>query len=868
MASGDAMSCRLCRYPGSDIRLLGCGCTLHARCIPLSLVLDVRNQGQQDYGAFPPPNTVKSAPCPICRSGCVEGIAILPLSFTELERATELRREDDSSSSASGTNKKKNGKGRDSPEMHAEASYLLLTNNGSSFSSGPSEREQQRTGRWTDEEIAYVDYLVAAFDQGYLPLPHGIKLNEFLGDMLICKSSRLTKKMKNAKLSTRSFELGSSLAYPPRIDYGQLSTLQEKFLSSVTSDVTQLELRFNLTKQWRTHFSNLCIQIGYPYLEARDWVASLEEMERRASSAEEMLRKARRQRMGLALQTDGGSSASSNVFIGGVQADAVASQGIPMLSMDVPEPSGPRRLSNSDNGSEAGKDEEEEDMFSMLTAFESSNDGSNEPLAKRARTRTLSQDFLDSRKDRSYSEDFESVLRDLMVEPDSAAASEKLKTIPEKKAPNHSCGPFLDAITMFMETKNLPFQHADVWVPSFLPRDSNGPSKAVDTEQLRLFHAGYATRGDLKDNVADSFHEFGVYSDNFSFEPGHGLPGRVYTSGQIAWDTRVDEADPKFFERAGGAKVYGVKTAVGIPLSTPLVGRIVVIMYSQHNIPENMAVANECAAELMRYSPEPKWKLVIEMNNGPVKPTSSAKGQENQADAGQFSNVQGTPRGMRTQGVGCASPRGVASSSMDQEEQRIVTLLGEHMPLSDGSTGESSSSAGGSGNLLQHFMSMRLLILRPAARRTSRENEMIDVLKNSFRAYAKENRRSGAELAGLLAKDWVCLKSTFAALHSAPTMESQPVRRSSSTDMALSQTHAQLMQASYNAQSNHIPMTNPPIQFMPTPTPIGGYHRQGSMGSMASMASAGSRLGSNMSQEYQPQPILSSRPPDITKPSM
>jgi hypothetical protein len=30
MAGGDGMSCRLCRYQGSDIRLLGCGCTLHA----------------------------------------------------------------------------------------------------------------------------------------------------------------------------------------------------------------------------------------------------------------------------------------------------------------------------------------------------------------------------------------------------------------------------------------------------------------------------------------------------------------------------------------------------------------------------------------------------------------------------------------------------------------------------------------------------------------------------------------------------------------------------------------------------------------------------------------------------------------------
>ncbi len=347
----------------------------------------------------------------------------------------------------------------------------------------------------------------------------------------------------------------------------------------------------------------------------------------------------------------------------------------------------------------------------------------------------------------------------------------------------------------------------------------------MDTEQLRLFHAGYATRGDLENAVAYSFHEFGVYSDNFSFEPGHGLPGRVYTSGQIAWDTCIDEADPKIFERAGGAKVYGVKTAVGIPLSTPLVGRIVVAMYSRHHIPENMAMAEECAAELMKYSPEPKWKLVIEMNNDPMKP-AALPSRDVKPDVNRQRNLQvgipqgqTTPRGFPTQIVGCTSPSGSNMSSIDQEEQRIVTLLGEHMPLSDGSTGESSSSAGGAGNLLQHFMSMRLLLLRPASRRTARENEMVDILKSSFRAYAKENRRSGGELAGLLAKDWVCLKQTFASMNTTPNMESQPVMRRLSTDSALSHTHAQLMQVNYN--SHGVPMSNPPSQFAQAPMGFG-----------------------------------------------
>jgi bHLH-MYC and R2R3-MYB transcription factors N-terminal len=784
----------------------------------------------------------------------VEGISILPLTFEGLERATQLRRQ---AAKADSTNRRDSR--ADEAEMIAESSYLLLSTNRSACLPSGAEREQQRTGRWTDEEIVLVDYLVMAFDQGLLSLPHGIKLNEFLGDLLICKSSRLTKKMKNAKLSTRSFALGSLPQDRQNIDHRHLSALQEKFLQSITSEPTQLELRFNITKQWRTHFSNLCVQVGYPYLDGREWAASLEEMERRATNAEELIRKNRRVRMGLALQTDGGSAASSNVFIGGVQADVVSSQAGPSPSIDPPEPLAPRRLSNSDDGSEEG----DEDMFSLLEAFDSGMDGPEEPQAKRARTRTLSEDiFADSRKQRAYSEDFESVLRGLIDTQSEAVPDQPRNTSAPAvtRPPNHTCGPFLDAITMFMEARNLPFQHADVWVPSFLPRETKGPSKAVDTEQLRLFHAGYATRGDLDDDLAHSLHEFGIYSDNFSFEPGHGLPGRVYSAGEIAWECGIDEADPKKFERAGGAKVYGVKTAVGIPLSTPLVGRIVVAMYSKYYIHEDMNLAKECAAELMKYSPEPKWKLVIEMNNEPQK--YSSRDSKPQAKAVAASALA------PTQGVGCSSPSGTPVASIDHEEQRIVTLLGEHMPLSDNSTGEATSS---SAENLQYFLSMRLLLLRPAGRRTARENEMIDILKSSFRAYAKDNRRGGAELAGLLAKDWICLKQTFAAMDGASTSSYQPVvrrnssvtsagaiRRGSSTDVALAQTHAQLQQSSFNTHQPGPRMS--PMFGIPHPTRIAPFRRES-----LPMSNAGRHgsIASQVSQPLsQPQHVLSSRAPD------
>ena len=149
------------------------------------------NEGRQAYGSLPLPNNDKAMKCPICNIGTVEGMSILPLTFESLERATDIRQQNRKGD----TKNRKDSRGSES-EMIAEASYLLLSTNRSSSLPSGTEPEQQRTGRWTEEEIALVDYLVMAFDQGLLSLPHGIKLNEFLGDLLICKSSRLTKKMK------------------------------------------------------------------------------------------------------------------------------------------------------------------------------------------------------------------------------------------------------------------------------------------------------------------------------------------------------------------------------------------------------------------------------------------------------------------------------------------------------------------------------------------------------------------------------------------------------------------------------------------------------------------------------------------------
>ena len=706
--------------------------------------------------------------CPCCRSQAVSGLYLVPLSFSDLERSIELRKS--CAKAAAKTSATQLGKHPrdDEHEVYAESSYLLLSHHRGSLSgTGLSDREQQRTGRWTDEEIAFVDYLVSAFDQGILPLPHGIKLNEFLGDMLLCKSSRLTKKMKNAKLSTRSFSLLSPSEHSIAPNCGVLSNLQEKFLQSIQSEPTQLELRFNMAKQWRTHFSNLCLQVGYSNLEGTDWIASLEEMERRASNAEEIIRKVRRRRMGLALRTDGGSTANPSVYIGGAPADTAQHQLQEVTSSDIPlshgngMPKANPMLAATKSPLVSGRasDLDVDDDFMMASMMElgpsTGQGGAGPRFAANEEIR---------RRPRTFSEDFDAVLNDLMEPSGPAPIPAETDSIRVPSPGFNTCGPFLDAIVHHLENKKLPFQHVDVWVPSFMPREGTAgqPAPAINTDQLRLFHAGFATRGDLNEEFGFKWNEFGVYSARFSFEPGHGLPGRVYSSGTPAWENGIDEQDPKIFERAGGAKVYGAKTAVGIPLNTALVGRIIICMYSSHAVSEDPSIIRNCVAELSRYSPEPKWKLVIEMSNYPSGSNTKDKYTAtaiNAPSTGRNPLAAAVPLSGPTAGV---VPPSTTTPQVDDIEQRIISLLGDNMPVSDElPAGESTSSSISTAKLLPHFMSIRLLLLRPSHRRTSEENDMIDILKKSFRAYANDNKRTGAELATLVAKDWICLKASY-----------------------------------------------------------------------------------------------------------
>lgn len=125
-----------------------------------------------------------------------------------------------------------------------------------------------RTGRWSSEESAYTDKLIRSFDAGLLPLPHGIKLNDFLCDLLSCRTSRLTKKLKNAKLSARTYRSWTSsgahsvggAAMGPAFASdgvgGDVQRAQTLFLKTITPEWVRMELQFNISRMWRTHLAN------------------------------------------------------------------------------------------------------------------------------------------------------------------------------------------------------------------------------------------------------------------------------------------------------------------------------------------------------------------------------------------------------------------------------------------------------------------------------------------------------------------------------------------------------------------------------------------------------------------------------------
>lgn len=491
--------------------------------------------------------------CPTCNVK-VSGLSLYPMTFDEIDEATiesQLK-------STKRVRKRKNS------VISLDDSTRSLENRKRSIDDTRDSKDSIdcRTGRWTVEEIEFCDKLIALFQDGKLPLALGTKLNDFLASMHKSKQSRLTKKMKNAKLSSKIFQ-GTDCFITEISECTKFSEVEDKFLQVISDPKERAELRFNMQKEWRENFSTFCVQIGQP-VDADAWLSSVEEMDRRVSMARDASRIARRKlMMGYALCEDF-NAAAPGVYIERTKSEIFAAQNNEPLSL---KPTPVDAIFNT---------AETDEVLALL-------DG----------------DFNDKPSDNFKPLDFH---EEGFEDYDMIGKSSIL----------HS-SPFLNKIMAYIKRHNVPFEHVDVWVPN----NADGAGTVLGfagcaTADTQIMSSGKAPACILDSEDKFDLLAFGDYSHKFSFADGDGLPGRVFRSGLPAWEEKICTSS---FERTGGASQWGVKSYVGIPLPSPNVGRIVICLYSRHERKRDDALIQRLKEEFAKLLPTPKWKLVIDMSS-------------------------------------------------------------------------------------------------------------------------------------------------------------------------------------------------------------------------------------------------------------
>lgn len=581
---------------------------------------------------------------------------LLPLSFADIDQAL--------AEAAKTTISCKRGKKRQNatvtrlnPSLKRSANEITA---GDEPTSSTGESSDLRTGRWTQEEIAYCDKLIEHFSNGTLPIPGKLKLNDFLANMLKSKQSRLTKKMKSARFSGKLYErkTGCALSLEELREFSQLET---DFFASMKCNMERCEIRFHMQKVWRELFSSFCVAVGQK-MDVDAWLKSVEEVDRRASEAKDAARRARRQMMmGAALRSDS-NHAPDGVFINPDAASETQAQAV----LDR-------------NGDVVGDATSETDSMSTNLNIK---------------------------------------------RPKRTAQSKELATVV------HS-SPYVGRVMHYVQSRGLPFEHLDIWVPSFITNPDD-ITKTGHDQTCRLCFAGSATAdkkippGGLQavpmtSKEKYSMVSFGVYSQKFSFVVGSGLPGRIYSSGVASWEQGIQSAPQSLFERVGGAQQWGVETVLGIPVASPTVGRVVVLLYSMHDRTRDADMVNKMAEEMTALLPSPRWKLVVEVGEG-----ASALGNQGPATAD------------------------------DQRIPELLSLIESNMPEDQYSP---------LAPLLQGITSLRLLLLKPA--RSLEENESLDVALNSYESYKLEGR-AASDIVALTSRTFMIMTRQSVPTHSLP----------------------------------------------------------------------------------------------------
>ncbi len=566
---------------------------------------------------------------------------------------------------------------------------------------------------------------------------------------------------KNAKLSTKLYQivLNDSLQAEDHHSAIEFGRLQENFLNSL-SDVTHLILRFNMSRMWRQHLFNTCLQGGYEKLQTGAWLKSVDEFEKKVAESEQSLRRVRRRRMEFAFREDSKSmkgqgadinlitatrarnvSNVSNVESSPMKRDTNTIHNVaPKVTSAMFEiPVLPPIMSEQTIANSA-PDPTPIDQLKVMA----SGHNTNFPVTIEVQTPTTEND--------EFSFDF-LAFDDMKDNNDIYLHDSNGDSDPSESSSSQS---FVSGATSYVQKEDLPFHCVELWVPGGISFDQfiNLEVKkgiSLSKEKTQLIHAGYGTRSDLPPLAKLQLDEFCVYSRNFIFDNGAGMPGRVFRTTRYSWETNIQEASPEYFKRVAAAKMCNVRTAVGIPIEFPNNSRVVLGFYSIFDLVEDPMMVKKIVSHCQKFIRLPKSPFHKSVPSSIDTMISNVVSKASLEDAQDCSESLGSNASDLTSANSTARKVEVISA---KEINDIANLLAAHMPIPN-----YSAQATEGASSLDKFISLRLVLLRYPIGCTEDQKRCLLILKRSYEGYLRVMMKS-YDIAHMLVKDWAHLNGS------------------------------------------------------------------------------------------------------------
>jgi len=818
--------CSRCNHPCPELLFIECGCKMHAMCVSTSTILKMDGEAKSS-----------EMECPSCGKSASKGIYLYPIDIQSLERSTLSKSSNNNSINNMNMNMNDPSISIRLEEFYASiAPLFLLTWSSQSHSeippsSSPSSSDTQqhqqqasssfinedvcfRNGRWSTEEIQLVDAAMASFDGGELPISRGTTLNDFLRSLLLCKSTRLRKKIKNANFCTRTYSpkvtTGTHTHYSNDNTSTRLSNLHQKFISYIDEEHTNNSnnnnnnnktscdrhlLKFSMCRTWGMLFWKFCIDVGYTHLKADDWWKGLEHIEEKALAADNRRKQAaRRKRVdsipktgigGQQLQQQRGATAGADgdeLYWG----DTVISGDITSL-FDTQMPSTTNTTTSATTNSHeilllpdldtTSLEMEDTGLTSQHSTIYGNHNNNINAHHQQHHQQQPQQQFPNNTRPRTNSPTSNHndtlppiqskrarILHD--IHPETPGNASDVVDISHKLA---DWNPFIEKVSRFLGEEQLPFQYFDVWIADTTTKTTTEEGMEEHNQSSEQECNSPKTTSQQHLSTSPSNKAISLRHVGHATNPDNDCIFTLYHMNEFG---RYSSN----FMFAPGIGLPGRVYTTGLPTWDDCVQDATLNDFPRVNGARSHGVKKALGIPLAGRSEGEIIVIALYCNDVITKDESLVQKccmefqryqpkvkWELVLDIGNASyaseNTLALPS-LRIDGAddAVADSMGGGSTTANTavaQEEMIVDLLGRYAPIE---TDPDSSSI--VTNLLQSFTSLRLLLLRTQSQRSDEEIGAIDMLKRSYGHYLQSGRKEN-EIATLLANDWMVLRADF-----------------------------------------------------------------------------------------------------------